>query len=568
MALFGRFVRSQRCGGLPPGKGYSSVAPLSVRREGDKQKFAQENISFEADWGFLSTKGLSQVVKEILADFLGLPPPPLETLHDSGQRRKMRLQSMANIEQIYSQQRLKKAGERGYLVRALLYDASALMQSHREKKAPLQKVQEGSDIDSEGDDWETNVLKRAELAKRDWESYVLGEEGSRGEEGDKSSGSENVKVGMTVSEVMVEVDQDPVTGAARQQKLGRAVKLEGGKLGKDGAARVPRKIPKSKQQELEEAMGKQESVRAKYMAKIMEKKMLADIREDQGKFNLTAVRSSVRPNREIAVSGSAKEKGWVAMPGSFGLLRHFRERGLLQGLLEPLEGEDLVHLQDQLGNFPFDPIAHIGPDQLISRKRLESISSCWGLKPQQVMLVLGTGEASKNILQGANRSGYFVVQIGTALPLAAEGKLEVKTDAANEKNNLLLTSGAMTKDAKTERFEGEDKGRNGYVKIVEEPEARPKEGGKGLQKKEKTESGSILSWYKKLADGTLHLEKQKLQHQDVPFVHYTVSDMTELKWVIEDLNGVSYRQSTFVRGQDKSGHSPAIVMRKTINQTS
>lgn len=62
----------------------------------------------------------------------------------------------------------------------------------------------------------------------------------------------------------------------------------------------------------------------------------------------------------------------------------------------------------------------------------------------------------------------------------------------------------------------------------------------------------IVSWFNQLKEGTLHVEEDpdaRMRHLfPKGHVHFSVTDMVELKWVIEDLNGVSYRKSTFISG--------------------
>jgi hypothetical protein len=62
----------------------------------------------------------------------------------------------------------------------------------------------------------------------------------------------------------------------------------------------------------------------------------------------------------------------------------------------------------------------------------------------------------------------------------------------------------------------------------------------------------IVSWFTQLKEGTLHVEENqdsRMRHLFLKgHVHFSVTDMVELKWVIEDLNGVSYRKSTLISG--------------------
>jgi hypothetical protein len=71
-----------------------------------------------------------------------------------------------------------------------------------------------------------------------------------------------------------------------------------------------------------------------------------------------------------------------------------------------------------------------------------------------------------------------------------------------------------------------------------------------------TSKKGIVSWFTQLKEGTLHVEENQDSRMRHLFpkghVHFSVTDMVELKWVIEDLNGVSYR-STLVSGFQELG---------------
>lgn len=56
----------------------------------------------------------------------------------------------------------------------------------------------------------------------------------------------------------------------------------------------------------------------------------------------------------------------------------------------------------------------------------------------------------------------------------------------------------------------------------------------------------LVSWLNKLSEGTLHKDDYVEVTGEGSNIHFKVADMTELKWVIEDLNGTSYRRNTFV----------------------
>ncbi|XP_057826954.2 uncharacterized protein LOC131038524 isoform X4 [Cryptomeria japonica] len=70
----------------------------------------------------------------------------------------------------------------------------------------------------------------------------------------------------------------------------------------------------------------------------------------------------------------------------------------------------------------------------------------------------------------------------------------------------------------------------------------------GYSKKSNHNLG-LFKWFKRLSEGTLHEDDvRESDGHNSKYVHFKVTDMTELKWIIEDMNGVTYRTSTFVQG--------------------
>lgn len=74
----------------------------------------------------------------------------------------------------------------------------------------------------------------------------------------------------------------------------------------------------------------------------------------------------------------------------------------------------------------------------------------------------------------------------------------------------------------------------------------------GANAKTTASKKGLVSWFTHLKEGTLHVEEDhdvRMRHLfPKGHVHFSVTDMVELKWVIEDLNGVSYRKSTLISG--------------------
>jgi hypothetical protein len=88
---------------------------------------------------------------------------------------------------------------------------------------------------------------------------------------------------------------------------------------------------------------------------------------------------------------------------------------------------------------------------------------------------------------------------------------------------------------------------------IEEEKAGNKDSfirGVDLENKGSQSQKGLVSWFSRLAEGTLHVDEHSKAgvHISQGDVHFSISDMVELKWVIEDLNGISYRKSTLVTG--------------------
>lgn len=241
-----------------------------------------------------------------------------------------------------------------------------------------------------------------------------------------------------------------------------------------------------------------DSIRAKYAAKIFQKKMLAEARREQAKLGIF-----------LTASPRASSKGWQAMPGAPALVRYMEERGLKQALLARGSEEDLTCLLDQLGNYQFQHITHLSSGssemafgETLSNEQLKRVCTNWALPPKQVMVVIGSGAPGKAALAATEDSGFFVCQVNNS---PHEDKQE---------QNITETLGTNAKSS--------------------------------VQKK------GLVSWFNQLKEGTLHVDEDNDSRMRHLFpkghIHFSVTDMVELKWVIEDLNGVSYRKSTLISG--------------------
>ena len=84
------------------------------------------------------------------------------------------------------------------------------------------------------------------------------------------------------------------------------------------------------------------------------------------------------------------------------------------------------------------------------------------------------------------------------------------------------------------------------------------------------EKNGLLGWYSRLAEGTLHVENESGNgtKETIADVHFNVAELRELKLLLEDLNGISYRKSVFIRNQDKrEALTPAVVIKPARGQT-
>eukprot|EP00246_Nothoceros_aenigmaticus_P012777 TRINITY_DN410_c0_g1_i5.p1 TRINITY_DN410_c0_g1~~TRINITY_DN410_c0_g1_i5.p1 ORF type:complete len:290 (-),score=62.01 TRINITY_DN410_c0_g1_i5:454-1323(-) len=282
---------------------------------------------------------------------------------------------------------------------------------------------------------------------------------------------------------------------------------------------VEQQASKSKlqeKQELEEVIGAGDSIRAKYMLKIQEKKMAADARREQGNLEMTSSSGS-----RLAVG----DRGWQAMAGAPGLVRYFEERGISQALLARGEEGDLTYLLDQLGNYKFRHIANVrinqdelGNGEFLSEGTLKSICSKWGLPAKQVMVVVGEGSQSDAVLQVVINSGFFVCRMRGG---------SVRSDLER-----------LAADC-TRKHDRDHWTRNMHAFQLTKHSVNMKGG-----------TGGFISWFNKLSEGTLHKDDYVEIESEESSVHFTVADMTELTWVIEDLNGTSYSRNSFISGPD------------------
>lgn len=427
-------------------------------------------LELEADWSAISPAGLGLVFKELLADFMGAPPPP-----DVLEAREFykRAWKTANVSDIYFHQP-GAMRQPGFLVRGIIYDMPSLI--HKERKRPADSSETALASTTSSNDTD-NQPEKYDVKRRDWSSMLI--------DFDTDAGKSK---------------SDDTTVSADQviENLGLKAVVPGLK---DRVVKRNDVKPKTKMEEkqaLEEVMGRGDSIRAKYAAKIFQKKMLAEARREQAKLGIFPT-----------AAPKASSKGWQAMPGAPALVRYLEERGLKQALLARGSEDDLTCLLDQLGNYKFQHVTHVsdGSDEIalgepLSNERLNRICMNWSLPPKQIMVVIGDGAEGEAALRATEDSGFFVCRINNSSHENEQQKSVTDTSEANVKTTV------------------------------------SKKG--------------IVSWFNQLKEGTLHVEEDpdaRMRHLfPKGHVHFSVTDMVELKWVIEDLNGVSYRKSTLISG--------------------
>ncbi|CAM6129564.1 unnamed protein product [Calypogeia fissa] len=271
-----------------------------------------------------------------------------------------------------------------------------------------------------------------------------------------------------------------------------------------------------KKQNLEALLGKVDGIRAKYADKIRTKKLLADARHEQRELGIT-------DNPALRSTGS--KKGWRIVPGSPVLIRYLEKRGLSQGLIARGQQDDLDSFHEQIGNFQFQ---HTSRELLqgnassdakheLSAKILKGICDTWGIPSKEVLLVVGEGRDSEALMKKAGDLGFFICKVK-----GAEFDEELQMLPAPQNMSIPHCEEKRLVSLDTQRA----------VRSV---------------KAELQHNRGLRTWFQKLATGTLDVDNQ-VQVVASECVHFTVADMIELKWVIEDLNGVSYRRSTMIRG--------------------
>ncbi|CAI7817533.1 unnamed protein product, partial [Closterium sp. NIES-53] len=187
-----------------------------------------------------------------------------------------------------------------------------------------------------------------------------------------------------------------------------------------------------------------------------------------------------------------------------------------------------------------------------ARKRVdEFVETCkkWNLKPSQILVVLGSGPTSSFLAQALQDSPFFICQM-TANSFTANAVPPPLVQAHSILGSPSQGDSVDARDAEKQRKTatvGHSAG-NGSMES-------PSVSSQG--------TGGWAAWWKQLSEGTLH--RDGMRDGDVRVdgdrkqvadwlqasARFKAADMVELKGVVEELNGVSFRSSTFVHAQGK-----------------
>lgn len=313
----------------------------------------------------------------------------------------------------------------------------------------------------------------------------------------------NLIPAFTNSSTITSTDACPpvVTASEVMQKLGvqNLPGLQDGIL-------TERKETLAKKQMLEEVMGRGDSVRDKYMEKITAKKMLAQARRERERFSINTNTGG------YTAQSSLSQKAWSITRSSPALVRYLEERGIRQALIARGDQSQLNELLEELRNYKFQYLRNLETEETGKSTSeftnsadhyieiLKSFCATWGLPPWQVLLVLADNAQDEPLRKAIADSQFFVCKVRN---------LSYPEDVNSTENDV---------------------SRVGYSR-------------------KSNHNLGLFNWFKKLSEGTLHEDDvRECGEHSSKDVHFKVTDMTELKWIIEDMNGVSYRMSTFVQG--------------------
>ena len=281
---------------------------------------------------------MSQGLKDLLLDLMGIaPPPPPNPFSSSAWIRKNAALGI-KIEQLYAQQRLQDVSERGYLVKGLIYDISALTCSVDSALKNADSRQKS--VRARARSQEEQKLFKAQQAMHDWEGFVVGHVVEPPEESHPASsapppGEPGAEGGGAIGAVSIRRSIASGPDSGPQNLIPNPVphKPVRGETGhqKSGIGSGVGVINIRNEKEFEEVLGRGDSVRAKYEGRLREKRILADARQEgEGAWQAAAAAQGRKGvgvgTMQLRMVKSDRE--WVTMPGAATLLRHFRVGGL------------------------------------------------------------------------------------------------------------------------------------------------------------------------------------------------------------------------------------------------
>lgn len=429
---------------------------------------SQKRSFLEVDQSVISLPPIPSIYKELAADLMSVPRPPPR--HGSRWHR-------VDVHEIHHKNVAAAANRSRFLVKAVIYDMPCFIHP------PKSEREKNDDQIVNGEMGSVQAL----LSGRDWSNVI-------------HLDYKDTATAATFPELPT------VTAAEVAQRLGVG-HIPGLQQKTVDCNKITRRSKLEEKQKLESILGTGNSVRAKYMEKIRQKKMMAEARRDRERFGINpSPAPPIRPS----------DKAWQVTPGSPALVRYLEERGISQALIARGDKSQLNDLLEELGHYKFQHISNLEIAETSEKSTeevtkaanhyteiLDNFCAIWGLPPWQVLLVIGGSAQDEALHKAILGSQFFVCKVRS---------LSCPEDRFSAHNDSVSHAGHL-------------------------------KGGR-LHR-------GLFNWFKRLYEGTLHedgvIGRGEHNSKDKP-VHFKVIDMTQLKWIIEDMNGVSYKNSTFVQG--------------------
>lgn len=430
--------------------------------------FGQKRSFLKVDRSAISLPHIPSKLRELAGDLLGFPMPPPPHVW-----RWCRV----DVNEISRKNATDTANRSRFLIRAVIYDIPCFIHP------PKTKTEKNVDQMVNGEMGSVQAV----LSGRDWSNVIHLDH-------------------KEIANAATSPDIPTVTAAEVAQRLGVG-NIPGLQQMTAGSNKITWQSKLEEKQKLESILGTRDSVRAKYMEKIRQKKMMAEARRERDRFGINPL--------PVPPTGPS-DKAWNVTPGSPALVRYLEERGISQALIARGDQSLLNDLLEKLGNYKFQHIKNLEISKTMEKSTeevtkaanhyleiLNNICAIWGLHPWQVLLVIGDSAHDEALQKAILGSQVFVCKVRN--PSCPEDSF--------------------------------------YGHNVSVSHARHLKGGE-LNR-------GLFNWFKRLYEGTLHengvVGRAEHNSKDKA-VYFKVIDMTQLKWIIEDMNGVSYKSSTFVQG--------------------